>query len=43
MYIAFNRNITGRIAKESHKILKETIGAAKGSDPRELWQKLVDI
>ncbi|XP_073268269.1 probable CoA ligase CCL12 isoform X1 [Populus alba] len=28
-------------AKEFHKILKETIGAAKGSDPRELWQRLV--
>ena len=28
-------------AKEFHKILKEAIGAAKWSDPRELWQKLV--
>ena len=28
-------------AEELHKTLTETIGAAKGSDPREVWQKLV--
>lgn len=29
-------------AKEFYRILKETIGEAKGSDPREVWRKVVD-
>lgn len=29
-------------AKEFHKILKQTINAPKGPDPRELWQEMVD-
>ncbi|CAK7339128.1 unnamed protein product [Dovyalis caffra] len=29
-------------AKEFHKILKETIGEAKGLDPREVWKEVVD-
>lgn len=29
-------------AKEFYRILKETIGEAKGLDPREVWRKVVD-